>query len=233
MKEVLFNNKTVQVPESWDDVSFSQFVELGKHDAVNSSVVATLLKLPLIEVVTSKDTMVYNSILAELENWVAQGVGEIMDEEANMIEYNRKAIEFGDVGECTVAQLEDCKILINKYQKAQEVDRFNALLEYYPQIVAVYFQPKAEKKEYDYSRAKKLVPLISDMPAKTVIGIVNFFLLQYVILKIGTSRNVPKANSPLKRLSQVCQQFIKRSVFRLYSTVLQREILKRKITLSV
>jgi hypothetical protein len=233
MERLLFIDDTyIELPESWDDVTFEQFVKLQVCDNVDLNAVSILTDVSKEDWANSNKTSLYYYCMNNISKWITSGINEINDSEIRKIKWRSKELEFGDLGENTVAQFEDAKILLAKYDTLYKSHPFDAMDKYYPLICSIYLQPKAGKEKYDFSKAESLVEQIRQLPAPMVIGIVNFFLLKYIVSMSGIKGNAPKQISLLKRLKLGLQRFIRRLALQLYLTVWQKETLRRRIILS-
>ena len=133
----------------------------------------------------------------------------------------------------TMAQYEDLKILLAKYQTEYEKDPIAAMKAYYPLFVAIYLQPKTSGEKYDYSKAKEMVTQINQLPAPTIIGIVNFFLTKLAVSSLGIGTSAPSSNSWLKNWMLALNNYTRRLAFQRHLTAWQMEISKKKITSKV
>lgn len=233
MERLAFIGDTyIELPESWDEVSFSQFIKLQECDNVDLNAVSILTGVSKEDWAQSNDTSLYYYCMNKISTWIKSGLDDINEIETRKIRWMSKELEFGDIGENTVAQFEDVKILLGKYEELYKTKPFDAMEMYYPLICSIYLQPKASKEKYDYSKAKELVSQIKELPAPMVIGVVNFFLMRYIVSVSGIKPNVQKGSSLWKRLKQGLVTYIKRLALRLYLTAWQKEILRKKIILS-
>lgn len=233
MERLLFiDNTYIELPESWDDVTFEQFVALQVCDNVDLKAVSILTGVSKEDWAESNNTSLYYYCMNAIYKWIKSGINEINDSETRKIKWMSDEMEFGDIGENTVAQFEDAKILLQQYEVMYKTKPFDAMAKYYPLICAIYLQPKASKEKYNYGKAESLVGQIRTLPAPMVIGIVNFFLLRFIVSTTGIEGSVPRQISLWKKLKLVLVRSIKRSALRLYLTAWQKEILKKKIILS-
>jgi hypothetical protein len=230
MKILDLGGDKITLPESWQEVSFNQYIKLAQTDNTDLDQIAILTGADKEKWAASKDTSKYYYCFNEISKWLKSGADEMLQGQVKSLEYLTKNIDLGDLGEETVKQFEDLKIIADKFYKIHEIDPIRAMKEYYPLMCSIYLQPKAFKEDYSYDKAKALVPQIEKLDAPTVIGVVNFFLLRYTASLVGIRKGVPKESSPLKRWRQALTTYIRRLVFRQYSTRLQREISRKKIT---
>ena len=234
MQELILDEKTYfQLPESYDEVTFEQFMKLADCDSVNLKAVAILTNVSEDKWAESNNIPMYYYCFNAISTWMGKGLAELNDREVNRLSYLSKHIEFADIGEQSVAQYEDLKILLAKYQSEYEKDPIAAMKAYYPLFVAIYLQPKTSGEKYDYSKAKEMVTQINQLPAPTIIGIVNFFLTKLAVSSLGIKTSAPNLNSWLKRLMQGLSNYTKRLVFRRHLTLWQMEISRKKITSKV
>lgn len=233
MERLLIAGKDyIELPQSWDEVSFKQFLDLSQSDNLDLAAVSILTGISKSQWADSKNINLYYYCMDSLSKWVKQGIGEINDKQLNRLKFLTKDIDLGDIGEETVAQYEDMKIIMGKYTVEYQTSPIEAMRKYYPTIAAIYLQPKASGERYDHSKAIKLNDQINELPAPMVIGVVNFFLLKYIGSRTGIGQGAQVPSSRLKRWMQGLVKFIRRLALRLYLTHWQKEILKRKIILN-
>jgi hypothetical protein len=233
MERLLFIDDTfIELPESWDDVTFEQFVKLQVCDNVDLNAVSILTGVSKEDWANSNKTSLYYYCMNSISKWITSGINEINDSEIRKIKWMSETMEFGDLGENTVAQFEDAKILLAKYDTLYKTHPFDAMDKYYPLICSIYLQPKASKEKYNFGKAEALVSQIRTLPAPMVIGVVNFFLLRFIVSQSGIEGSAPKQISAWKKLKLGLERSIKRLAFRLYLTAWQKETLKKRIILS-
>jgi len=234
MQELILDEKTYfELPESYEEVTFEQFMKLADCDSVNLKAVSILTGVSEDKWAESNNIPMYYFCFNAISNWMGKGLAELNDREVNRLSYLSKHIEFADIGEQSVAQYEDLKILLAKYQTEYEKDPIAAMKVYYPLFVAIYLQPKTSGEKYDYSKAKEMVGQINQLPAPTIIGIVNFFLTKLAVSSLGIGTSAPNSSSWLKKLTLELNSFTKRLAFRRHLTAWQMEISKKRITSKV
>lgn len=232
MQRLLFvKDEYIELPESWEEVSFKKFLDLSECDNVDLSAVAVLTGVNKEDWAKSNNVSLYYYCMNELSKWVTKGIVDMNNREVKRLEFLSKNIEFADLAEQSVAQYEDLKILLDKYQKLYESKPFEAMRLYYPLMASIYLQPKVNSEQYNYEKAQSYVTDIMELPAPVVIGVVNFFLTKFVASRIGISNNVQMASSRWKRWKQGFQNYIKRLVFRQFLTAWQKGTLRKRITL--
>jgi hypothetical protein len=231
MQELILDEKTYfELPESYDEVTFEKFINLADCESVNLKAVAILTGVSETKWAESNNIAMYYYCFNTISNWMGKGLAELNDREVNRLSYLSKNIEFVDIGEQSVAQYEDLKILLAKYQAEYEKDPIAAMKAYYPLFVAIYLQPKTSGEKYDYSKAKEMIGQINQLPAPTIIGIVNFFLTKLAVSSLGIKSSAPISSSWLRKLTLALNNYTRRLAFRRHLTVWQGEILKKKIT---
>jgi len=234
MQELILDEKTYfELPESYEEVTFEQFMKLADCDSVNLKAVSILTGVSEDKWAESNNIPMYYFCFNAISNWMGKGLAELNDREVNRLSYLSKHIEFADIGEQSVAQYEDLKILLAKYQTEYEKDPIAAMKVYYPLFVAIYLQPKTSGEKYDYSKAKEMVGQINQLPAPTIIGIVNFFLTKLAVSSLGIGTSAQNSSSWLKKLMLELNSFTKRLAFRRHLTAWQMEISKKRITSKV
>jgi hypothetical protein len=231
MQELILDEKTYfELPESYEEVTFEQFMNLADCDSVNLKAVSILTRISENIWAESNNIPMYYFCFNAISNWMGKGLAELNDREVNRLTYLSKHIEFADIGEQSVAQYEDLKLLLAKYQTEYEKDPIAAMKAYYPLFVAIYLQPKTSGEKYDYSMAKEMVTQINQLPAPTIIGIVNFFLTKLAVSSIGIKSSALNSSSWWKKLMLALNNYTRRLAFRRHLTLWQGEILKKKIT---
>jgi hypothetical protein len=232
MEKILFDKEHyIELPESFEEVTFKQLMALGNCQGVDLEVVAIMTNVPKEKWQASNNVAVYYHCFNSLYKWVLTGISEMTISQINRLVFLTKKIELLDIAEQSVAQYEDLKILLSKFQKAHESNPTEAMKEYYPKMAAVYLYPMATGKPYHYGEAMGYVEEISDLPCTQVIGVVNFFLLKFAASTTGISNSAPNRNYSLRKPTQVLGNYLRRLAFRRFLTHWQREILKKKTIL--
>jgi hypothetical protein len=228
MDKIKFKDKLIELPESYEEVSFEKFMALADCEGVNLKAVSILTGISEEEWSSSNDVAAYYYCFNSLSTWIGKGISEMTDREVKKLKYLSKNIELTDIGEQSVAQYEDLKILASKYQTHYESDPIEAMKEYYPLFVAIYLQPKTQGEKYDYSKAKELTKFVNELPAPTVIGITNFFFTKLVASSFGIRTSAPSSSSWLKSWMLGLNNYTKRLAFQRHLTAWQVAISRKK-----
>lgn len=232
MEKLIFDKESYfELPESYDEVTFAQFMALADCEKVDLKAVSILTGISEEEWASSNNVPLYYYCFNAISTWMSKGLADLNQREVNRISFLSKNIELADIGEHSVAQYEDLKILLGKYQTEYETDPIEAMKAYYPLFVAIYLQPKANNEKYDYSKAKEMVEQINQLPAPTVVGITNFFLTKLAASSLGIDTNALNSSSWWKKSTQGLKNYTKRLALQRHLTAWQREISRKKIIL--
>lgn len=206
-------NQHINVPVSWDQVTYKQFLQLAK--AGNSYA-------KVLSVLTGIDEGVITR--AQIKN---------LDAAMQILSFIRKPCPYfvphkilfyplpKDLGFESVAQYEDIRSTLEKLKDATEDQRLNQ----YPYFVAVYACRHMSKErcedlreatgnneikfgEYHYLKAEAMAEDFFNCPAPEVLGIGNFTLLKYVSLNLGINPVYQMRLTPMKRLRLVFKRWL-------------------------
>lgn len=179
----LINDISVQVPSSWDDITFNQWSEVAK--------LTTNDRIKLVSIVLNMDEAGLRK--AKLEN---------VEELYRTLEFIHEPCEITDqpikikdwtipkdiTFEC-LAQFEDMrktfdeaitKIVLTEDGKIDQLKTIPAIAEYFPTWCAIYCQ-KLKDGEYDYEKATYMIDEIKEAPCVEVISVGSFFFYRLML----------------------------------------------------
>lgn len=201
MIQFKLNGKKIQIPSSWDDLSFKQYCEFGKSklDIIGlihlfSGIDCEILKKATI--IGIDDIIIALSFLNKLPK-TPESV-EKCGKYPIPKDFN---IQFE-----SLAQFEDMR----KVMLVSSSDLIK-LTESYSTYVAIYLQ-KIRDGEYDYSKALEMIREVEQMPAMEVLCLGNFFTVKVLTLLNGTSINSRHTNQTRKKSKQATTSSRKSSV---------------------
>jgi hypothetical protein len=217
-------NQNINVPISWDQVSFKQFLALSKPDPETKQVINTYSHV--LSVFTGIDEGVIQR---------AQITG--LDKAMQVLSFIKKPCHYlvpkrllfyeipKDLGFETIAQYEEMRDAINKVSSQD----YYTQLEQYPLYCAVYackqmsrprvdelrerFPELAKELEYGayhWKKAEVMAEEFLNCPAPEVLGVGNFTILKYVGLNLGINQTYHKPLTPLRRLTLVFKRWLLR-----------------------
>ncbi len=193
MIQFKLDKKNVQIPSSWDDVSFADYLEVCNGKGSPADFISRATGLTVDQVMNSEITGL-EAILAALEfsktimkeaDQVVTQIGPFKLPLDSKGEYN---IQFE-----TLAQFEDLRVMMSKAGKGVE------FISKYANYASVYLQ-KIRDGKYSPDKAKAMVPEIMTYPAPEVISVGSFFFVKLLNLSNGTAKISPStAPSPKKK----------------------------------
>lgn len=229
MEKLLFTDKEyIEIPETIDEVTFRQFIGIADCDNLNLQAISILTNVSREEWAVSTNTSLYYYIFNKLSSWLLKELNELGNKEINRLSYYSKNIEVTDLGDLSVAQFEDLKILFTKYQELYLTEPIKAMREYMPIMVAIYLQPLATGEDYNYEKCKAITDQVNELPAPTVIGLVNFFLVKFAVSASGMKANAQKPVTWWRKPMQVLSNYLTRLAFSQRLTRWQAVTFKRK-----
>lgn len=176
------------IPESWDAVTFRQFMDIAK---IKNNTIAILAYFTGIDEEIIRTAEIHNDeaviIALSFHNQDIQYAlpSKIM---GYAIPEN---IEYRSIG-----QYEDLRGILEGVDPKSP----NDTLKLYPLIVATYTCAEAYVRPYDYKDAEKLAPYFLDAPAPEVLAVGNFTLMKLTASRMGKRIPFPHRDIPPKKL---------------------------------
>lgn len=169
----------VNIPESWEDVTFKQLAKvIDEEDALLRVSVLTGIPVELFSKYPE---------LADFYVWLENKLGwssEWKDVDSNAEVFLLKDEVFSfpkDVGILSIGLYKDIQ---SEAQK--NVDKVHSI---YPLICASYYQI-IKDEEYDYIKAQSYVSMFEEQPCKKVYNAAGFFLSKVTELRGGTKKGL-------------------------------------------
>ncbi len=181
---------TKNIPTSWREVTFRQYIELLKADS----------KFPtLLSVFTGIDKETIER--ASIKN---------RDQLLSMLSFRTKEIPQELPTTClgypivknleseSIAQAADVEDIYTKFDKDNQISN----LEKYPLIVSTYISPEWFGEGYNFQQAEQISNQFFDAPCTEVLAIGNFSYANWIALVSGTSRNSHRGVILLNKLKR-------------------------------
>jgi hypothetical protein len=181
-----------QIPTSWDEVTFDQYVTLLK---INSNEIQFLSTFTGVEadLIAKAKIKGLDSILSVLE-FLKEPPKFDDKPDKFMGRQMPKDITFEALGPYI-----DCRTILYDVQ-AKGIPEF---VEAYAKYCAIYLQAiDTDWAGYDHDKAMLLVPEVMQQPAGEVVGLGSFFITRLVILKKNTASPSPTKATPPKKLKR-------------------------------
>jgi hypothetical protein len=196
---IILNGVTVSkdIPTTWDQVSFRQFIETAKHGKDFNGVISVLTEVPLetLNKAKIKNFDVLLSCLAFMEKPVDQLMpSSICGLPVPKSLENEAAGRYGDLQGITKQFIQDDNI---------------GNLHHYPLIVATY----VTKSPYDCKEAEILAEQIWNAPCGEVLAIGNFILLRLHASKNGMLNSSHLEGTLKNRLRRATINWLTRLAF--------------------
>lgn len=189
------NSKTVNVPTAWDELTFSQYLQILdlKDDYLQVVSILTGIDYEILkkaEINGLESLIAATSFLSEIPDFdhVTTKVGP----------YNLPVNDKGlfNIQLESLAQFEDMRAVMKG-----AIDSPKAMIECYVKFVALYVQ-KVRDKEYDSQKALLMVDEVKTWPAKEVITAGAFFYVKLRSLLNGTQKTSPLTPRSPKKSKQ-------------------------------
>jgi hypothetical protein len=213
MKQYTFEGKEVSIPESWHEVTVEQAMKMLVCED-ESEMVAVFINLPTHQVRLSKDLVSYFAIKNTISKFIQE---KLPVSKPTKFVFNKEVVQLpSDLGEATIGQYEDLKMLCNEYFKGEQITDLNYSLSFYVKMVAIYLQPVVDKSSYDYKRAEQLESDLYNCSVVEVAEWGTFFIQKFTELSNGILNGVlqsdilQKKNRPGFRIFQKCLDFSSR-----------------------
>ena len=167
---------SIEVPESWKDVTFNQFHLISKEEDV----------LKRISILTNIPYEMFNKYpeLADFYVWVENKLSwstnwdETSSSSVNFIMGDKGVFNFPeDIGVLSIGLYKDLQ------KEAQ--DNNDDVYSIYPLICASYYQTITDG-DYDYTKAMELAKVFNEQPCAKVYQAAGFFLKRLNELRNGT-----------------------------------------------
>ena len=170
---------SIQIPESWDDVTYRQLESLMSEDD-------SLKRVSILAGIPVDMFSKYNE-LVDFYVWLESKLdwSNKWDEEDSKVEtfiLDKEVFNFPkEIGMLSIGLYKDIQ------SEAQE--NKDNVLSIYPLICASYYQTLKDG-EYDYTKSKGYIDMFKDQPCRKVWNAAGFFLNKVESLRSGTKRGV-------------------------------------------
>jgi len=207
MLPITINDKKVQIPTTWKEITFKQylkFLNLGETEFINA--VALFTGIP-------KDVWEKSK---QIENfYIIVGALEFLQKDPKVIGAKNpgsvkiKGVEYNvpeGLKQYSVKQFEDMRGLIRKEQKKGEIT-----IKLYPKIISTYFCTLIFD-DYTIKNLRETEKLINELTIYEVVGIGAFFLESSTRLLTGIQKGRHPLSMIVRKLTQVFMTWM-RGVF--------------------
>lgn len=194
MIQFKINSEPLLIPTSWEDVTFDQYLKLGKNkDGITGE----------ISIFTGLEVEKLKKSNIEGLNKLIQALSFLKKQP----DFNGDATKIGgyplplnsegvfDVQFESLGQFEDLRAVMIAAKSTEDT------LVSFASACAIYLQ-KIRDDEYDSDKANVMVKEVYEMPAVDVIKAGSFFFLKLVSLSTGTDLTSPSLKQPQKKQKQ-------------------------------
>lgn len=196
----------VDLPVSWDEVTFQQFLDLSSSGNDYANVISILTK---IDLQTLKQAKISNlDSVISLIGFLKTAADPVIPK--TILGYPVPK----DLGLETIAQFEDMKTEM----ASVESNTIQAHLMKYPTYCAIY-----ACNPYDWQKAEEMSKEFFNAPCREVIGIGNFTLAKLVALTTSTGQDFQKPSILKKKSGQVLIFWLRHLGFMLHSYISKRK----------
>lgn len=223
----------IKLPSDWSEVPYNKGVQIieDRPDELETMSILTGIPKKQISESTNFETIYYLMSAYGFLNKLPDLAHPVIP---RSIVLNQQRVLFPnvlyqdkfDLGETSVGQIKDMQMIIQNMitdfigsqEEGKESRGLTELetIKICPFLVAIYIQ-KLIDRQYDYGRAMKMVPVISEqLSFKEVTMIGYFFLQRLTALRFGSAKDYQK------------QGMIKRKLMRVWWTLIQRTGLTRR-----
>jgi hypothetical protein len=189
MLKIKYQKDNFEFPENWSEISWANLIKLIQGELGNFEVIQNILGLPQEK---------FEALPADLYNAFEKALLQLGEIDVTLSEppvaflFRGNVYDMTDeIGTLPIGQYKDA---LHKIQKlgveATNIDIINL----FPEILAVYLQPKVTSKSYDSTEAKKLVKDIFACSGLDVLAFGNFFLQKATLLKNGSQKTLLTTN---------------------------------------
>ena len=189
-------NVSREIPLNWSQVTFDQFLTLSEV----TDLAGRISVFTGVEAETLRKVKINN-----LETIV--GLLSFIDKETlDMSTIPKEIAGFKmpqNLGTETIAQFEDLKLEASKMK-----DNGRESMMAYPKFCAIY-----ATNPYDWGEAEKKIELFLKAPCTEVLAIGNFTLAKLIESSDPSLKEALKPHSPIRRLKQAIQSWLRVSVF--------------------
>jgi len=217
MKHFKIDGKKVVIPTEANELTFEQYRKvLDAKD--NFTLLEILTGVPKKAWRNCKDIDGFNEVVYSIRK-----LFDLPEERSKHLHLKGKAYwipDDFDVGDCTLGQYEDVKPELMKLFKEKDGEiqqpTEKDIVGIAPLLVATYIQGLED--EYDYKKARKLIPEIEKVSAWEVLTLANFFLLSAWSYYLGIPKTQLISLQLKKKEKQGFLGYLKNLVFSPHST---------------
>lgn len=198
MIPLTINDKKIQLPTCWEDVTFRQYLdyaELGETELINVVALFTGISRKVWE--ESKEIKGFYYISESLKFLEKEPKFENLLNPGYVVIKGKRYKIPTKLESYSVKQFEDMRGLIRVETKGND----QIPLKSYPKIAAIYFCTLLFKK-YSVKNIEKAEQALMDLPVYEVVGIVNFFLKNLNGLLSGMNQDSNLFRRIVKKLKQ-------------------------------
>ncbi len=174
------NKKPHNIPVSWDELNFEQYVGvLNGEDKPDSYFMAVMIGMDY-EAFKKCDLKGFEQAMTAL-SFLKTSAPSWLERPAKIGSYILPA----DLTLESVGQYEDMKAMVKGKKDIKE------LVQEYPKVCAIYCQ-KARDGEYNFNKAMEMSSEFYSLPAREVVETASFFLAKVILMTLGTPQNSPQ-----------------------------------------
>lgn len=203
----LINDKEVDIPSSWPEVTFRKFIALAKAgDDLNGKIaVFTGLEYSLVRKAKIKNLDTIVQALAFTNGGMNLSIPK------SILGYRvPEKLEFETTG-----QFQDCDLIIKSAVEGKEIEK-------YPEIVGVYLMQNYLDSSDEEKQA--FADKLWEAPCEEVVAIGNFTLSKFIVLRANTGRNFQRRNTPLRNFRLALIAWVKNGAFTLRYYLWKRKL---------
>lgn len=179
----MINGLTTQIPSTWNDLTFDQFLKVSESKGSVTEMIALFTGID-IETLKKASIEGLNQVMISLAflKKSPEFTGNPVKIGPYKLPLNSKR-EF-DIQFESLAQFEDMRAIMNAVPEGNAIETLKGMAKY----CAIYLQ-KIRDKSYDQDKAMAMVEEVHQMPAHEVIAAGSFFFLKLLSLSTGTDLN--------------------------------------------
>lgn len=198
MKQLTLNGKTINCPDTWEDVTLSQFQQfetLQQSEDFEMELVTLMTGQSKEEWSKSTDIKTWQEVCVNLQFLSKLWDTDEIVSKIKEVSLKGQKYKLSDLGNESIGQYRDILTLYNKFCEVEGRLFDLEAQEIYLKMIAIYFQPS---KEYDYVKAMETKDEIKEMSILHIIALGNFFLQKYAGLSYGMMNALQQGQEIIK-----------------------------------
>ncbi len=198
MKAYSINNQQFTCPESWQEITVEQLLKLNILDLKAIEIISICTRINERDLLESNDLVLIEDIEQTLSFLSNPDLCNLEIEQPEIVFNGVKVGRFSDIGNLSIGQYQDLKVLINIFSELNQEDLIERL-DLYTKIVSIYIQPIVDQTSYDYIKADEYAKILFKHSAVEVAGIGGFFIKSFTELRLGILRDAQKSAMKQKK----------------------------------